>query len=73
MKWRVGKKSPFDYSEWHEWFAWKPVRIKDYMYWLCFLNRRAKFTYQTLLDQQKETIKNGEDFYWEYLEFKEPR
>lgn len=68
MKWRVDKKTLFDYSQWHVWFAWKPVEFYGYKYWLCYLNRRANFNYQTMLEQQKETIESGKDFHWEYKE-----
>lgn len=68
MKWRVGKTPKRDYTEWHIWFAWYPVQIKNHMHWLCLLNRRAKFSHMTDLDKQKEVIRSGQDFYWEYVE-----
>lgn len=67
MKWRV-EKLPYDYKDWHLWYAWKPVQIKNYKYWLCLLNRRAKFIYQTSIEEQKAVIKSGKDFHWEYEE-----
>jgi len=65
MKWRVETK-PYDYAEWHLWFAWKPVQIKYHKHWLCVLQRRAKFTYLTALKDQKTVIKSGKGFTWEY-------
>lgn len=41
MKWRHVKPPPFDYTEWHPYFAWSPVKIGDYKYWLCTVMRRA--------------------------------
>jgi len=43
MKWRITKKPIPDYLDWHTWFAWKPVRIGDYKYWLCYVSRKAKW------------------------------
>jgi len=65
MKWRI-KTKPYDYADWHLWFAWKPVQVKSYKYWLCLLQRRAKFTYLIPIHKQKEVIKSGKDFIWEY-------
>jgi hypothetical protein len=28
-------------KEWHLWFAWRPICLGEYWYWLEFLNRRA--------------------------------
>lgn len=67
MKWRVDKK-PHDCTEWHLWFAWKPVQIGNYMYWLCLLYRRVKFTYVTPRSEYEKVLKSGKDFKWEYHE-----
>lgn len=28
-------------QEWHEWFAWKPVKINEHLFWLCKVMRKA--------------------------------
>jgi len=27
--------------KWHRWFAWRPICLKQYCYWLVFIERRA--------------------------------
>ena len=35
------KKKNEPLSEWHPWFAWKPVRVNDdFILWLCYVRRR---------------------------------
>lgn len=29
------------YDRWHKWFAWYPIAIDDYTYWLEFVYRRG--------------------------------
>lgn len=30
-------------TNWHEWFAWYPVRVGEYVYWLERVQRIVKF------------------------------
>ena len=30
-------------TNWHEWFAWHPVRVGEYVYWLERVQRIVKF------------------------------
>lgn len=39
MKWKVSP--PFNYKEWHRWFAWHPVELQDYHWtWLEVVERK---------------------------------
>lgn len=68
MKWRINPKEPIDYTKPHLFFAWKPVVIGDYKYWLCFLYRQAKFHYDVELKRQEFVIKHTKNYRWIYSE-----
>lgn len=41
MKWKIKEpKLPKDFSVWHTWFAWFPVKINGYRYWLEKVERK---------------------------------
>lgn len=29
-----------DRYKWHRWFAWYPITSGNYLYWLCYMERR---------------------------------
>lgn len=68
MKWRVGPKDKFDYTLWHDHFAWKPILIGDYKHWLCLVSRRVLFTYEVDIEDQKTTIRHTKEYTFEYKE-----
>lgn len=40
MKWKYAEPRAKDYSQWHNYFLWWPVKISGYKYWLCTVQRR---------------------------------
>jgi len=58
MKWRVGPRPLFDYSQWHSIFLFKPMEIDGYKYFLQFVWRRADFAEGTTLEQQKYLVES---------------
>lgn len=38
MRWNIRKEQ--DYLEWHQWFAWHPVRINGQWVWLETVERK---------------------------------
>lgn len=41
MKWPAGKRPEVVLTEWHKVFAWTPIQIDEYKYYLCWVMRRA--------------------------------
>lgn len=37
MKIKINKT---DYTKWHKWFAWHPVRLEDSWVWLTYVERK---------------------------------
>jgi len=49
MRWdRIAAKrkaqSKVDYIEnWHPWYAWYPIKVKEVWYWLCRIERKREW------------------------------
>ncbi len=43
MRFRIGPKPATKKHEWHDWFAWYPVRIGSERIWLERVRRKGKF------------------------------
>ena len=59
MNWKA--KPKIDRYKWHIVFTWKPKKIKDFYYWLEFIERR----WVRWCDDKANC---GCDGYWEYKE-----
>ncbi len=64
MKWRAVPKPPFDYTQPHSHFVWKPIQIGDYYYWMCFVLRQA-IVEEGQVPPTKDTLK---EYKWAYEE-----
>lgn len=42
MRW--GGEPPFDYEQWHSWFAWHPVRCEGEGVWFEWIERMDQWT-----------------------------
>ena len=45
MRWRIvtPEEKVAKLEKWHRWFAWRPVIIGDYKYWLVSIYRRGEY------------------------------
>lgn len=67
MIWNITKKKEksFDKSEWHKWFAWYPVKIKDERIWLeTIIRKEDSYSYE--VDGFFNESYTHWEYYWDY-------